>query len=261
MFMSTPRAPSMDTSSSSGLVMAFMAASRARDSPRAMPAPIMARPDSPITAFTSAKSRLMRPGTMIRSEMPFTAKYSTSSAFFSISTKVAFLGASDSRRSLGMVIRLSTCSRNSEMPSSAASRRFLPSKKNGLVTTPTVSAPISLAACAMTGAAPVPVPPPMPAVTKTMSASPMASLMAPMLSRAASRPMPGLAPAPRPLVSLSPSWILSSAEDRLRAWISVLAAMKVTPFSAEDIMFWTALPPPPPTPMTLIFAVLSASIS
>jgi hypothetical protein len=42
------------------------------------------------------------------------------------------------------------------------------SKWNGLVTTPTVRMPISRAALAMTGAAPVPVPPPMPAVRKTM---------------------------------------------------------------------------------------------
>ena len=73
MLMSTPLAPSMDTSSRSGLVMAFMAASLALPSPRAMPVPIMARPDWPMTAFTSAKSRLMRPWTMIRSEMPLTA--------------------------------------------------------------------------------------------------------------------------------------------------------------------------------------------
>ncbi len=44
--------------------------------------------------------------------------------------------------------------------------RRTPSNWNGLVTTPTVRMPISRAARAMTGAAPVPVPPPMPAVTK-----------------------------------------------------------------------------------------------
>ena len=38
-------------------------------------------------------------------------------------------------------------------------------------------APSSRASCAMTGAAPVPVPPPMPAVTKTMSAPWISSLM------------------------------------------------------------------------------------
>ena len=44
--------------------------------------------------------------------------------------------------------------------------RRTPSKWNGLVTTPTVRMPSSRATLAMTGAAPVPVPPPMPAVTK-----------------------------------------------------------------------------------------------
>ncbi len=44
-----------------------------------------------------------------------------------------------------------------------------PSKVKGRVTTPIVSAPTSLAICATIGAPPVPVPPPMPAVMKTMS--------------------------------------------------------------------------------------------
>ena len=64
--------------------------------------------------------------------------------------------------------------------------RRLPSNSNGLVTTPTVSAPISsLAISAMTGAEPVPVPPPSPAVTKTMSAPFSASLMSSRDSAAA----------------------------------------------------------------------------
>ena len=45
-----------------------------------------------------------------------------------------------------------------------------PRTSNGLVTTPTVSAPDSWAIWATIGAAPVPVPPPMPAVMNTMSA-------------------------------------------------------------------------------------------
>ncbi len=44
--------------------------------------------------------------------------------------------------------------------------RRWPSKWKGLVTTPTVRMPLLRAACATIGAAPVPVPPPMPAVTK-----------------------------------------------------------------------------------------------
>ena len=56
------------------------------------------------------------------------------------------------------------------MPSSAELARRRPSKANGRVTTPMVSAPSDRAIRATTGAPPVPVPPPSPAVTKTMSA-------------------------------------------------------------------------------------------
>ena len=56
------------------------------------------------------------------------------------------------------------------MPGSACAARRLPSKPNGRVTTPMVSAPSERATLATTGAPPVPVPPPSPAVTKTMSA-------------------------------------------------------------------------------------------
>ena len=46
------------------------------------------------------------------------------------------------------------------IPKSACSERLLCSKLKGFETTPTVNAPDSFAAFAMTGAAPVPVPPP-----------------------------------------------------------------------------------------------------
>ena len=88
------------------------------------------------------------------------------------------------------------------MPSCAWRARCAPSNSNGRVTTPTVRAPISfLAISAITGAAPVPVPPPSPAVTNTMSAPLSASLMSSRDSAAAPWPICGLAPAPRPLVS------------------------------------------------------------
>ena len=68
---STPRAPSM-LCSSSGLEMAASAASTARLSPRALPMPMSALPAPLMTLFTSAKSRLIRPGVVIRSVMPWT---------------------------------------------------------------------------------------------------------------------------------------------------------------------------------------------
>ena len=137
--------------------------------------------------------------------------------------------------------------------------RRLPSKAKGLVTTATVSAPISLAKEAMMGAAPVPVPPPRPAVTKTMSAPSSASMILSESSSAALRPTSGLAPAPKPLVSLTPSWIFMAARDIRKACRSVFATTNSMPSMPASIMRFTALPPPPPTPMTLILASLRAS--
>ena len=56
------------------------------------------------------------------------------------------------------------------IPRSAWVARLRPSNPNGRVTTPIVSAPRPFAISATTGAPPVPVPPPSPAVMKTMSA-------------------------------------------------------------------------------------------
>ena len=58
---------------------------------------------------------------------------------------------------------------------------------------------------AMTGAAPVPVPPPMPAVMNSMSEPSIISAMRSRSSIAASRPISGRAPAPSPRVSAVPS--------------------------------------------------------
>ena len=123
------------------------------------------------------------------------------------------------------------------------------------MTTPTVSAPISfLAISAITGAAPVPVPPPSPAVTNTMSAPFSASLMSSRDSAAAPWPTSGLAPAPRPLVSSWPMLSLMSASHIASAWASVLQATNSTPRSPASTMRLTALVPPPPTPTTLMTA-------
>ena len=53
-----------------GLMTAARAASTARFSPEPIPIPIMLLPASRMIVFTSAKSRLMSPGTRIRSEIP-----------------------------------------------------------------------------------------------------------------------------------------------------------------------------------------------
>ena len=106
---------------------------------------------------------------------------------------------------------VSTQSRSASRPRSACSCRFLPSNLNGLVTTATVSAPSSLARLAITGAAPVPVPPPSPVVTKIMSAPSSAWMIFSVSSSAAERPTFGSAPAPSPLVSLLPICSLTGA--------------------------------------------------
>ena len=147
------------------------------------------------------------------------------------------------------------------MPASAFFWRRRPSNVKGRVTTPTVRAPISRAHSATTGAAPVPVPPPMPAVTKTMSAPCSDCRMSSRLSSAACSPISGRAPAPRPRVSFSPIWMRFGAIACKRACASVLTAMNSTPCNPAEIMRFTALLPPPPTPMTLILANWSKPIS
>ena len=117
---------------------------------------------------------------------------------------VVFLSVTAINRSLGMVIRVSTLPESWSTPRSAASIRLRPSKVKGLVTTPMVSAPLERAISAMIGAAPVPVPPPIPEVTKTMSASWRTLESSSRDSSAASSPTSGSPPQPRPRVTLRP---------------------------------------------------------
>ncbi len=217
--------------------------------------PIMAVPASFMTVRMSAKSRLMRPGMVMRSVTPWMPWRSVSSAMRKASTMEVFLLTISSRRSFGMTMSVSTLPASKSTPWSAWLQRTRPSKLNGLVTMPTVSAPISSRAISATmGAAPVPVPPPSPAVTNTMSASASASRISARDSSAAWQPTEGSAPAPRPLVSSSPMWIVLSASDIRSAWRSVFTAMNSTPRTPVSTMRLTALVPAPPTPTTLITA-------
>ena len=124
-----------------------------------------------------------------------------------------------------------------------------PSYENGLDTTATVSAPSDLATSATIGAAPVPVPPPIPAAMKTIWAPLNASSMRLRDSSASWRPTSGRMPAPRPV---SPIWIILWASECDKACASVLAAINSTPETPLLIICWTALPPAPPTPTTLM---------
>ncbi len=249
-----PLAPARSISSSKGLLMAASAASRARCSPLALPVPIIACPISAMTVLMSAKSTLMRPGQVMSSAIPWVAFRSTSLAALKAFKRLISLPSTASSFSLGMVMRESTCSASSEIPSIATCIRLEPSNAKGLVTTATVRMPRSRAIWATIGAAPVPVPPPMPAVMKTMSAPSRASWMRSLSSNAASLPTLGSAPAPSPLVMSAPSWRMVLTLEFFRAWESVLAQMKSTPSMAESTIWLMALPPPPPTPITLMTA-------
>ncbi len=228
MLIRIPLAPSIAPDSSSGDAIAATAASTARVGPERSAVPITAYPMPAIVVFTSAKSRLITPDTVMISVMPCTPWRSTSSAMRKLSKKPASL-ATASSFSFGITITVSTESSSSCKPRSACIMRRLPSNANGRVTTATVSAPISLASEAITGAAPVPVPPPSPAVTKTMSAPSSDSIILSESSSAARRPTSGFAPAPSPLVSFTPSCSLTAAFELCNACTSVLAAINSTP--------------------------------
>src|SRR5881296_1048068 len=98
MFSSTPRAPSIEPSSSSGLEIARWVASTARLAPCATPIPITARPMWPMTARTSAKSTLTSPGIVMTSAMPLMACRSTSSATLKASRSGVVLSTIPSSR-------------------------------------------------------------------------------------------------------------------------------------------------------------------
>src|SRR5690606_23107330 len=151
-------------------------------------------------------------------------------------------------------MRASTLSSRRRRPSSALRTRDGPSKEKGVVTTAIARAPISRATSATTGALPVPVPPPMPAVMNTRSEPLSDSAMRSRSSMAAFSPIPGFAPAPRPFVRWSPIWMRSSARLVARTCASVLAATNSTPLRPVSIMRLTALLPPPPRPMTRMTA-------
>ena len=181
--------------------------------------------------------------------MPWIPWRSTSSATRNASERLT-LPTVSSRRSLGMMISVSTESFRFMIPLTALFMRTFPSKAKGFVTTPMVRMPISFAHSATIGAAPVPVPPPMPAVIKTRSAPLSASVIVSRLSSAALRPTSGSAPAPNPLVSFSPIWIFCPARERYSACLSVFTEMNSTPRRPYWIMRLTALFPAPPTPTT-----------
>ena len=78
--------------------------------------PISALPAPLITLFTSAKSRLIRPGVVIRSVMPWTPESSTWSAWRNASIMLMPRSPSASSRSFGITMSVSHWLRSSSMP-------------------------------------------------------------------------------------------------------------------------------------------------
>jgi len=138
------------------------------------------------------------------------------------------------------------------IPSFARRIRTGLSKSKGVVTTATVKAPNSLAILATTGAEPVPVPPPIPAVINTISAPRSSFVIISLSSSAACSPTSGCPPAPSPFVTFCPIGTLLFAFDLFNACKSVLIAMNSTPLIFASIIRFTAFEPPPPQPITLI---------
>ena len=190
------------------------------------------------------------------SEIPWTPLKRTSSTTMNDSWRDTLLSTTSNNLSLGITIRASTDSLNFSKPCWAWFCLLLPSKENGFVTTPIVKIPKSLAILATTGAAPVPVPPPIPAVTNTISAPSIALVISCWASSAAFSPTWGSPPAPRPFVNFAPSWILFLQVEKFNTCKSVFINQNSTPVKPDLIILLTAFPPPPPTPITLIFAGL-----
>ena len=116
----------------------------------------------------SAKSKLTRPVLVMSSVIPFTALPRISSETMKALFKGRF-GATSKSLSFGITMTVSDASWSFSKPISAFSLLFTPSAENGMVATATVNAPAFLEILEIIGAEPVPVPPPRPHVTNTMS--------------------------------------------------------------------------------------------
>jgi hypothetical protein len=149
-------------------------------------------------AFTSAKSVLIKPGVVMRLVMPDTPCSNTSSAILKALSIDVFSFDTVRRRSFGMTISVSTFSLRRWMPWIGLDRAAAALELERPVTTPMVRALRLLATSAMTGAPPVPVPPPLPAVMNTMSAPLMTSSISSRCDSAAARPISGSDPRPAP---------------------------------------------------------------
>jgi len=109
-----------------------------------------------------------------------------------------------------------------------------------------------LAIRAITGAAPVPVPPPSVAAIKTMSVFLSRASICGVAASAACLPRATSPPVLSPWVTVSPICRRTGARVPLSSLSDVLMEIKSTPTMPDSIIRLTALEPPPPTPITLI---------
>src|SRR5947209_10485961 len=242
--------------------MASSIASTARLSPTAWlsPRPIIATPPPFMIVLTSLKSRFTRPGFVMISVSPLIDRIRTSSA--NLNARFSDCrGTRSSNLSFGIVMTVSAASRSRSSPHSALSIRSVPSPRNGKVTTAMVRAPISLASRATYPQLPVPVPPPRPHVTKTMSAPWTMARSSSSASRAASSPICGRAPAPRPFVIRRPRRTFLGDAMWSKCCASVLHAYNSAPTIPSLYTRPIVLHPPPPRPMILMFVRILLSIS
>ncbi len=204
-FIRRPFAPFNEYSSIKGFFRACSAASDALASPSASPVPIIALPMPLIIVSTSAKSKLINPGLVIKSVTPCTPCFKTLFDNSKDSSNVVFSLATLNKFWFGMTIFVSTCFLSSSKPCKALFILVGPSYENGNVTTPTVKMLSSLAALAITCDAPVPVPPPIPAVIKTILLPCIKVIISFKDSSAEAWPRSFFPPAPKPLVRFAPN--------------------------------------------------------
>ena len=148
--------------------------------------------------------------------------------------------------------------RSAASASRACLVRRSPSHEKGSVTNATTIAPASAAAFAITGAAPLPVPPPRATIRMTRS-QPATSFRRPSESAsAARRPSSTSPPAPSPRVSARPITSRSATGDEASDCTSVFTAAKTALpavsglIAPPDMSRSTVFTPPPPTPMTFM---------
>ena len=228
-FNKTCSAPKISLSLRRGESRAPSTASIALFSPLDSACPITAVPLFWSTLLASFKSILTRRCWEITSAIPLVAVFNTSlalaNAWLNVKSPYTWISLS-----LFIINKVSTFFLSSINPCFAYFFLFPPSVENGFVTTPTVKIPFCFATSAITGAAPVPVPPPIPAVINNILVfASNSSLILSILSSAALFPISGFEPAPNPSVSSAPSWIFTGTLLASKACESVLQTTKSTP--------------------------------